>query len=65
MSVEHKKFLGASIAIVIACGNFGGELGKERLTKAKLCGIYRGFFMSLNFCKNFKGFCGNQILSEL
>ena len=30
MSVEHKKFLGAMIAIVIACENFRGELEKER-----------------------------------
>ena len=30
MSVDHKKFLGAIIAIVVACGNFRGKLEKER-----------------------------------
>ena len=28
--VEHKKFLGAVTVIVITCGNFRGELEKER-----------------------------------
>ena len=48
MSVEQKKFLGAMIAIVIACRNFWGELEKERnfygLTKGNLCWISSGFF---------------------
>ena len=54
MSVEHKKFLGAMTAIVVACGNFRCELEKERNSygsiKRKLCGISRFFWV---FCLEF------------